>query len=376
MKIEDIQVQPFFCSQSSTKTALGCERKWFLGRKLGLGLKGIEIKESADLGQIYHKFQQFGPGNEAKVQAWVTKRQANLMQKIDKGEDLDGQMARLVNSLTVSTHKAEAMAKIFWEKYSTPDYLKVLGVEIKYRASVTLKNPNATIGGCPTITIQLEGTIDKLIQDTRNNNIWIRDHKSTGRPLELLFNGFPWSIQARIYRILMTAYCQQNKILGKITGFILDGILKPGIKLCGKDNKNAAAWNCTVDEAYLRRVKDWYKGKEAENEGSTVKSQSIMFNEPLVSAELQRDLLKMHNLSKRDNDPRSYNRDESRSHCSVYEKPCIYMSLCSTPITQWPELIDDKYKVKKVESVEVELTASEKIANQTHLENKENAPVT
>lgn len=360
MKIENIQIQPFFCSQSSTKTALGCERKWFLSYKLGIGLKGIEIKESADLGQIYHKYQQLGPGNEEKVRAWVKKRQTNLMQKIDKGEDIDGQMARLVSTLSVSTNKAEAMAKIFWEKYPTPDYLKVLGVEIKYRASVAIKNPIAiATRGYPTITIPLEGTIDKLIQDTRNGNIWIRDHKSTGRALELLFNGFPWSIQARIYRILATAYCQQNKIEGKITGFILDGILKPGIKLCGKDSKNAAVWKCSVDEAYLRRVRDWYKEQDIKKEGSTIKSQSIMFNEPLVPAELHRDLLKVYNLSRRDGDPRSYSRDESRTHCSVYEKPCIYMSLCSAPISLWPELIDDKYKIKKLETEENENTETD-----------------
>lgn len=344
MKIEEIPLHEFFCSQSSTKTALGCERKWFLGRRWCIDLKGIEIKESADLGSIYHKYQQFGPGDipMSKVRAWVKQRQTNLLAKIDKGEDLDGLMARLVNSLTVSTNKAEAMAKIFWEKYPTPSYLKVLGVEIKYRAGIQLK----TIDG--TITIPLEGTIDKLLLDTRNTDIWIRDHKSSGRPLELLFNGLPWSIQARIYRILATAYCQQNKIPGTIKGFILDGILKPGIKLCGKDDKNAKAWNCSVDEAYLRRVKEWYKTKEDEKAGSTIKSQSIMFNEPLLPAELHRDLLKLYHLSQRGNDPRDYNRDESRGHCSVYEKPCIFMSLCSAPISQWPQLIDDKYKIKPI----------------------------
>jgi hypothetical protein len=305
-------------------------------------LKGVDVKESAELGKIYHKFQQFGPGEEAKVKAWIRERQTNLSKKIDKGEDLDGQIARLISALTVATNKAEAMAKIFWEKYPTPSYLKTIGTEIKHRAEVTI-----SISGKP-VTIPLEGTIDKLVQDTRSGDVWERDHKSTGRSLHLLFEGFPWSIQARLYRILGADYLKQKAIDGKIKGFILDGILKPGIKLCAKDNKNAKLWDCTPDEAYLRRVREWYNDKEAEKEGSTIKSQSIFFNEPMMPLELAKDLAKVYRLSTLGSDPKSYSRDESRTHCSVYEKSCIYMSLCSSQISQWPELLDSKYKIKPI----------------------------
>lgn len=339
MKIEDIKIQSFFASQSSMKLALNCIRAWFFKIRWGLRLKGVEIKESADLGQIYHKYQQFGPGQEQKVRAWVKERQTNLMRMIDKGEDLDGQIARLVSSLTTSTDKAEAMARVFWEKYPQPSYLKTIGVEIKHK--MDMKFP----GG---LTIPLEGTIDKLLLDTRNGNIWIRDHKSTGRALASLFLGIQWSIQARLYRILAEDYCKNNAGY-KIVGFILDGILKPGIKLCGKDEKNAKAWNCSLDAAYLRRVKEWYAVKEEENTGSTIKSQSIMFNEPLFPDELKRDLTRLYNISIKGKDPKAYSRDGTRFHCYLYEKPCIYESLCSSPISSWPELLDTKYKIREEE---------------------------
>ncbi len=314
MKIEDIKTRPFFCSQSSMKLALNCIRAWFFKIRWGLQLRGVEIKESADLGQIYHKFQEFGPGQEQKVKAWVTKRQMALSLRIDKGEDLDGQMARLVSSLTVSHNKAEVMARIFWDKYPQPSYLKTIGIEIKHR--MDMKFP----GG---ITIPLEGTIDKLLLDIRNGNIWIRDHKSTGRTLASLFLGIQWSIQGRLYRILAEDYCKKNAlklslITPKVTGFILDGILKPGIKLCGKDEKNSKAWNCSLEDAYLRRVKEWYAVKEEENPGSTIKSQSIMFNEPLFPDELKRDLTRLYNISIKGKDPKAYSRDETRFHCFLY----------------------------------------------------------
>ncbi len=351
MKIEDIKTRPFFCSQSSMKLALNCIRAWFFKIRWGLRLRGVEIKESADLGQIYHKFQEFGPGQEQKVKAWVTKRQMALSLRIDKGEDLDGQMARLVSSLTVSYNKAEVMARIFWDKYPQPSYLKTIDVEIKHK--MDMKFP----GG---ITIPLEGTIDKLLLDTRNNDVWIRDHKSTGRALASLFLGIQWSIQARLYRILALDYMVKNDWLGldpkwasaHVKGFILDGILKPGIKLCGKDEKNSKAWNCSLEDAYLRRVKEWYAVKEGENPGSTIKSQSIMFNEPLFPDELKRDLTRLYNISLKGKDPKAYSRDETRFHCFLYEKPCIYESLCSAPMSRWPELLDTKFKIKEEEKNE------------------------
>ena len=345
MKIEDIQMKPFTCRQSSISCAHGCERYWFFRERWGVELRGVQVKEGASLGRIYHKFQQLGPDKKDDVLAWVRTMQVDLMARVDKGEDLDGQILRQANLLTTLYNKAEAMAKLFWERYPTPSYLKTIGTEIHH---------TMTIQDGPLKGMVLEGTIDKLVQDTRNGNIWVRDHKSTGmKTLASIFAGFPWSTQARIYRILAQDYICQNavKILGNSTktvevkGFILDGIMKPGIKLCGKDEKNAKVWKCTVEEAYLRRVKEWYGEKDTD----AIKSQAIMFNEPLYSPELMRELTFMQKLSKRPNVPSIYSRDPSRFHCMLYESPCIYLDLCESPMSRWPELFDTKYQIKKEE---------------------------
>ena len=215
-----------------------------------------------------------------------------------------------------------------------------------------------TIPSGPLAGMVLEGTIDKLLVDTRNGNIWIRDHKSTGmKTLAVIFAGFPWSTQARIYRILTESYllglmAQEAKTGekigpydGAIKGFILDGIMKPGIKLCGKDEKNAKLWNCDVEDAYLQRVKEWYGEKDT----AAIKSQAIMFNEPLYSIELSAELCKMYDLSKRGNNPQEYQRDPSRFHCFLYESQCVFYDLCSMPRSSWPELFETKYKIKELE---------------------------
>lgn len=350
MKIEDILLQPFVCSQSKMKCAMSCKRKWFCKYALGLELKTRQVSESADLGKIYHKYQQFGPGKEVEVRAWVRKQQMEIQSQIDRGEDLDGSLSRLVTSLSVATKKSEAMAQIFWESYPQPSYFKTLATELK------IETPISFIGLCGNlIYINVEGTIDKLLQIEDSGDIWIRDHKSTGRNLLFLFDGLPWSIQGRLYRILADYYCESNNISGTIKGFILDGILKPGIKLCRTDEKNAKDWKCTPEEAYLRRVKEWYieKNEKAKNNPETetpsFKSQSIMFNEPLLPMELRRDLSTYYELQFGGNDPKKYNRDESRQACSSFERRCIYMPLCAAPINQWPDIIDAKYTIKPIE---------------------------
>ena len=331
MKIEEIQMKPFACHQSSISCAHGCERCWYFSERWGVKLRGIKVQEGATLGNIYHKFQKLGPEKQDLVRPWVSKMQTDLMARVDKGEDLDGEMLRLANLLTILYNKAEAMAKLFWERYPTPSYLKTIGVEINH--SVTIQD--GLLKG-----LVLEGTIDKLVQDTRNGNVWIRDHKSTGmKTLDVIFAGFPWSTQARIYRILAENFCAKPG--HKVTGFILDGIMKPGIKLCGKDEKNSKIWNCSAEDAYLRRVKEWYSEKDT----NAIKSQAILYNEPLYSKELTYELLKMKQLGSLANDPTVYKRDPSRFHCFLYDSPCIYLDLCEAPMSRWPELFDTKYRI-------------------------------
>ena len=346
MKIEDIQMRPFACHQSSISCAHGCERNWFFKERWGVELREVKVKEGASLGRIYHKFQQLGPGQEEKVHAWVRGMQTDLMARVDKGEDLDGQMLRQANLLTTLYNKAKAMAQIFWERYPTPSYLKTIGTEIKH----TMTIPSGPLQG-----LVLEGMIDKLVLDTHvpavHKNVWIRDHKSTGlKTLDVIFAGFPWSTQARIYRILAEDYCREAG--HHVTGFILDGIMKPGIKLCGKDEKNSKVWNCSVEDAYLRRVKEWYGEKETD----AIKSKAIMFNEPLYSRGLIYELSKMQELGARDNNPFMYNTDPSRFHCFLYDSPCIYLDLCESPMSAWPELFESKYKIKDLEKKENENT--------------------
>lgn len=337
MNFDNLKPKPVVCRQSCITCALTCERKWFYQYRLGISLRGGEYKEAATLGTIYHRLQCLGPGQEAKVRAEIRQQQTALMDKVDRGEDLDGNMTRLASMLTSLYQKAEVMAHVFWEKYPQPSYLKIIGTEIKH----TMVWDN----------LVLEGTIDKLLVNEQDNLVWIRDHKSTGRSLATIFGGLAWSLQARLYRILADDYFYN---WGRVRGFILDGIVKPGIKLCKTDEKNAKEWNCSVEDAYLRRVKEWYETYEvkAELDGKqntkALDSKGIIFTEPLFPDELLMALRRIQELGSRQILPTYFSRDTTRTACFAYEKQCIYHDLCTTDPIQWDSLFETKYKFEEV----------------------------
>jgi len=345
MKFNELNPLPVECRQSSMGCAKDCERKWLCQYRLGIKLRGGEYKEAATLGKIYHRLQCLGPGHEVEVRAEVRKQQTALMAGVERGEDLDGNMSRLASNLTTLYQKAEVMAHVFWKKFPQPEYFTTLGMEIKH--SVEWQDG-----------LFITGTLDKLLFHVSNNDVWIRDHKSTGRPLSALFGGLSWSLQGRIYRILSedfikkTPYAMPNGFTGDVSvkGFILDGIITPGIKLCKADEKNAKEWKCSVETAYLRRVEEWYESYEVkaelDNKANTMAldSKAMLFTEPLYPKELTDLLCYMAKLKNRQSlHPSLYARDVTRNSCFKYEKQCVYHDLCSTNPDQWDALFESKY---------------------------------
>jgi len=347
MDFVNVKQRQVICRQSTISCAVSCHRKWWCQYRMGIGLRGGECKEAAELGAIYHKLQQKGPDNVGEVRDWIREKQNNLMVQVQRGEDLNGDLSRLIGLLTNLFNRALAMVEVFWEKYPQPDHFVTIGSEIKHRVA-----RNGII---------FEGTIDKLLLNNLDSSEWIRDHKSTGRGLDAIFGGLAWSLQARIYRILVTDYRQCVPDAGKLKGFILDGIMKPGIKLCKTDEKNAKEWNVSVEDAYLRRVKEWYRDYEvkANLEGKkrdkALYSVGMMYAEPLFPDELNSCLAMMAHLG---NIPTenvtAFGRDVTRMACYQWGRQCIYHDLCSTNSKQWDRLFETKYKFIEEEGDEDE----------------------
>jgi len=331
---------PVKCRQSCVTCAAACERKWFLQYRLGVVLRGGSYKAAADLGSIYHRFMLEGAGGEPEVRAWLDEWRLGLHKQIAAGEDLDGNMARTSNKLDELYNTAEAMAHIFWEKYPQPEWFKTIGREIKHEF---------TYEG-----VLLSGTLDKLLLDVRSDDTWVRDYKSTGRALTAIFAGAAWRAQGRIYRLLAEDWLRTvyGSPINKVKGFILDGIEKPGIKLCKKDIGNAKKWGVPYQEAYLRRVREWYKEKEGRDDAPVMRSLGVLYTEERVPPELQKVLVQFRQFQKMALDPQLYSRDPSGQACFQWERQCQFYDLCNTDPKQWCELFEKKYTFRKEETEE------------------------
>lgn len=335
MDLTKIEPIPVVCSQSKLACALSCKRKWWYKYRMGIELRGMERKDAATLGTIYHRLQCLGPGSEKQVMAEVQKQQTALMDRVNKGEDLDGNMARAAGMLTELYHKAAVMSKIFWDRFPQPAYFKTYAAESKIQIMFD------------RWPFSFEGTVDKILLDTSKPgpSAWIRDHKSTGRSLESLFGGVAWSLQARLYRVLVMSQ------LPSVTGFILDGITVPGIKLCKTDVKNAKEWNVPFTDAYLRRVIEWYLEKPDDH----IRSRGIIYTEPLWPDELVASCNVLRNLhDKGAQGPEVFDRDVTRRECFAYEKQCVYHELCEMDPKNWDALFDTRYKFAERKEIENE----------------------
>ena len=324
--------------QSAVKDAT-CERKYYLKHMLKVSLRGGERKESADLGTIYHRFQHVGEGHDIEVMNWVRGLQAELMKKVNRGDDLDGNLIATANSLTELYYKARAMAYIFWEKFPLPEYLVPIAKEqpIQYFDNV--------------LEVELSGTLDLILMDIRDNTYWIRDHKSTSRPLNAIFASAGWGIQSRIYRLLGLEYLKQNGLSRKtsdLKGFILDGIQFPGIKQCKKDEKEAKDQGISVEDAYLRRVRGWYGEKRDKEEDEVIRSKAIFYAETRYPNELVTSIVRIKKLHCRKPVPWEFSRDITGGECFSYNRLCPFYDLCNTPPGLWDSLFERKYKFQDV----------------------------
>jgi len=310
-------------SASGIMTALGCERKFLFANKWRLYRKARQYSPSASFGKLLHRLLQVGEARCEEVHQEVIKQHGALREQILKGEDLTGDILREANELHSNYTKALAVAKIFWEKYPPAEHMETVCREERIEGEWT---------GTPVV-----GFMDWIVRDTRDKSVWIRDTKTTSRKFDSILTGFQWSVQARFYRKLA-----MSRPWGKdVKGFILDMVKVPTIKLCGKDEKNAATWECTVMEAYIKRVKEWY----AEQDEESMKSVAIKFNEPVDNIEIGKVYCKTQDMWGAEALPENFSKDLTRGSCYAYEKVCPYYVLCSSDPLTWPAQIEEMFEV-------------------------------
>lgn len=319
-------------SMSSIDNGLRCARLYLLRNKWGLRPKVREYSKSASLGKLIHRLQKAGRDGTDIVKQEVIKQHGKLVERIKAGGDLTGDLARAAKEIGEIHQKALAVCHLYWNRFPPKEYMKTICREEKVTGSHT----------CMGIDLPLMGIFDWMVEDKRDGKLWIRDTKSTGRKFASILTGFLYCTQCRFYHLLGE---QNPKWKGRVQGFILDMVKTPGIKLCGKDDKMAAALGCSPFEAYVQRVKEWY---EAQQEDS-MRSSAIPFSEPVYNEEIKGALVRIAKLWKGDPYPYLYPKDLTRSKCYEYERECVYYPLCCSDEAAWPSIIDAFYVIPEPE---------------------------
>ena len=146
-----------------------------------------------------------------------------------------------------------AMIAAMLSRYS-PDASRfdVLSVEESFEAPI--ENPDPARRNF--YNYRLAGKVDVKLRDRKTGDIWISDHKTTTQ--EILGFGTYW--QTLQIDGQMSNYC----LAFGARGFIYDVARKPGIRLCGKDEKAATAAGITPEAAYQDRCAEQIGGSPEE----------------------------------------------------------------------------------------------------------------
>lgn len=317
-------------SPSGAACGLICARKWMFKYRWGLFPKMKPYSSAASLGKLVHRLAEVGEENVLQVREEVVEMQKNLMVQVENGDDLDGSLVRKANQLTELYSKALCVMKLFWEAHPPTEKLVDIGRELWVESIIRVSGTE----------LPIRGRMDRLHLNEAGD-VFVRDIKTTGQaPLSMLLTGYQFSLQCRFYRLLAQAYVKQQGIKNsRKIGFIIDAMLMPTIKFCKKD---------TDFNAYLSRVKEWYKEKQEEASLSWL----IRYGEEGIPSELREALQRILLLREMDPVPDNYPRNVTQSGCTAYRKVCPYYTLCEMDPLQWEAIIAQQYEWSTTEEEE------------------------
>lgn len=334
--IGDLQCAMPVIRQSTLKDFVNCRRYALYRHVLGLSPKTTRRSVSADTGTFWHlgmsqACQSTGGTDKARL-AMIDLRDrlvADMAQALE--EDLTGEVMKQVKDLTMACDKAIAMLRIFWHKYPLRDDIEIVATE----DTLLLKLPVLD-----DLWVQVKP--DLIVRDT-HGNLWIEDHKSTGVPPSEVMVGKPWNFQTTLYAAAVaTKYAQP------VTGVIFNIMQTPGIRLCAKDEKEAAKKHISAENAYMARVSEWY----GETGDVTIRSTWFPLAGSSYAAKQHIDTLRftaamlaneMADVDESTDLPGVFECDGSCQACKRYNRTCEYMDLCDTDPVAWPTIINAFY---------------------------------
>ncbi len=330
-----------------------CPRLFLYKDKLGIQARRYE--SALFMGTVVHKilealFTGKEPNEALKVcERLLSKEQQKLM--ADAGPDgflpSGKTLESTLKGLEEDYHKARATGLVFWnfvpfdgDKYEvlrTPDGDPC--VELLIDTDI------------PGLSRPARTPIDLVLREKGTENVWLVDYKTSSFDPKVRAIPTKISAQLALYRYAMQRQLDkwaENDIA--YVGFTVIGsfhtiIKKPGIKCCGKDEKEAKATNTTPFAAYIKRLVQWYKDKDAEDPTNPpLLLDPNRFSGPLMSKELFGRLKQYCNAAQASPNVDHFYR-VGDSVCLQYNRPCSHMQLCNSDPAMWPQIVRDYYTI-------------------------------
>lgn len=329
-----------------------CPRKFLYEYRLGIIPRRYEA--ALTMGTIVHKIlQSLFMGQEpdealAVCERLLSKEQARLVEDagpdgfLSTGEALEPTLKKVEEDY----HKARATGLVFWqfvpfvkEEYvilRTPDSTPMIEVllDIKY----------------PGLTRPIRTPCDLALIEKATGDVWIVDFKTTSFDPRKRAIPTKISVQLALYRLglqsHLDAWAEEGTAPKRtVVGSIHAIIQKPGIKCCRTDEKQAKILGLTPFGAYIRRLVQWYRDKEAKDpQNPPLILDPNRFTGPLMTRELWgrlKQYCKACNVAP--NVDHFYRVGESA--CLQYNKICPFMVLCNSDPVMWPDLIEQRFEV-------------------------------
>lgn len=327
-----------------------CPRKFLYEYRLGI--KARRYEAALTMGDIVHQMQKtlmLGGSEEDALETAklvLSKEQQRLTGAVQDTGFLPGgaDLVKVLRTLEEDYNKARAVGLLFhrfmldgnrfdpskWEILEAPDGTKMVEVILE------LQHPDFSRPfRCPC---------DLVLRKKGTNKVWIVDYKTTSKSPKVRARTTRFSGQIALYRLVLQAHLDEWGRGEKVEGSFHAIIQKPGIKLCGTDQKNATEWNCSPIEAYLRRLAQWYKKKEDEDpDHPPMVLDPNEFHRPPMTRELYGRLRQFCKAANAAPDVDHFYRVEGA--CTKWNSVCPYLRICNSDPVMWPSLIEESYEL-------------------------------
>jgi hypothetical protein len=329
-EVREIPLRSTFMSDSEL-----CPRKGLFRHRAGLVPRGY-TPDARFRGDIMHKIaakvllgaSQEDAERSARTQATVTSQ--GILDSIDDsgytpaGKTPEEAIKSLETETKVAIAMSRAYCKFFGIQEGAADVLVDQDGEVTRRSLPVFDDTIERYIDVDAGGAREAGALDAVLIDEPKRELYVLDHKTSGRDLVQYIRTLPLAAQTLLYPRLADTLCAGTDL--KVAGIIYNVIRTPTIRCCKTDDNDL--------DKYAARVEKWY-GDNLD----TVMAQTIIRPSPELQALSARRLMHAADYCKWQPTLEDFPATGG-SACQAYNSLCPYIGLCTIDTALWPEQLE------------------------------------